>query len=230
MNVNKYLVLTAVIGTLTTTCKSHVHEPATTQITRDGREQGFYRFVRSLLPPATPGTRREIRLETPFDSSNGTVNDYSWSVAAGQDETTPPTATELGGYVRFRADGYIDIFTVTRGSAVPNAEMDILRKEIARTGSADLSHLSAVFPPNREQALTAHLQVMRPRVEAIVGYPLGTPLLTFRPCERGRAPGICEPLGTWEADYAARQKNKSSRHVLLELEPIHGLLVSISVQ
>jgi len=230
MNANKYLVLTVAMGMLTTACKPRAHDSVTAPIAHDGREQGFYRFVRSLLPPVPPGTRREIRLETPFDSSNGTVNDYSWSVAAGQDETNPPTVDELGGYVRFRADGYIDIFTVTRGSAFPAAAMDAIRREIAKTGSADFSRLSAEYPPNSERALTDHLLRIRPRVEAIVGHPLGTPILTFRSCARGRAPGVCEPQGTWEADYTTHPKVNASRHVLLELEPIHGQLVSISVQ
>ena len=230
MNSDKYLVLTVVIGMLTTACKPHAHERMTAQIAHEGREQRFYRFVRNLLRPAPRGTRREIRLETPFDSSNGTVNDYSWTVAAGHDETNPPTVDELGGYVRFREDGYIDIFTVTRGSAFPNAQMDAIHNEIARTGSADFSRSSAAYPPGSERALTDHLQEMRRSVEAIVGHPIGTPILTFRSCSPTGAPGVCEPLGTWEAEYVMRPKINASWHVILELEPVHGQLVSISVQ
>src|SRR5258706_6992186 len=224
-NARIYHTLVA-LAVLTGAAKPHPRESTTAQAVYDGREQTFYRFVRTLLPKVPPGTRREIRLETPFDSSNGSVSDYSWSVTAGQDETNPPTALEMGGYVRFRADGYIDIFTATRGSALPTTQMDELRKEIARRGSADFSHYSAAYPPNIEMAMADHLQEMRPRVEAIVGHPLGSaPLLTFRSCAPGRAAGVCEPQGTWEAEYATQLRNNTTLHVLLELEPIQGKLL-----
>jgi hypothetical protein len=231
INAKGYIALSAAISILAMACQPHTREVMHAQIARDcadGREQRFYRFVRRLLPPVPSGTRREIRLETPFDSSNGSVNDYSWSVVMGRGEATPRVC-ELGGYVRFRADGYLDIFTVTKGSAFPGREMDDIRKGIARTGSADFSRSPAAYPPTDERALAAHVQQMLPGIEAVVGRPLGNPMFRFRSCAPARAPGVCEPQGTWEADYVTPEKVRPL-HVLLELEPIHGQLVSVSVQ
>jgi hypothetical protein len=213
---------------LLASCKPHLQDsPGRTNPV--GREQMFCRFVRSLLPPAPPGAHREIRMQTPFDSSNGTVNDYRWAVLVAPEEQDPPTSIELEGYVRFKPDGYIDMFTAVKGSDLPVAQMDEVRKQIALRGSADFSHISAVYPPNREAAMADRVRNFQPRLEAFIGHRLGAPTLAFRTCAPGRGPGVCEPQGTWEASYTQRMGPRGYLLVVVEFEPINGELLSISV-
>ena len=153
---------------LTAACQPHARQDTPVRVASDGREsreQRFYRFVHGLLPPVPPGTHRAIRLETPFDSSNGSVNEYTWSVASGLDETKAPSSEELRGYVRFRKSGDVDIFTITNGSAFPTAELDAARNDIARTGKADFVRLSAAYPPESEKKIASRLQQIAPSVQ-----------------------------------------------------------------